>query len=168
MINHVAEIDPRFTKYKYRKSTHEAGYDSMLAAMAFIKLAGNIQRNPALFTRKGGQQPTVISGLRTSPSLFAGIMKELERRASPNKEFSNFFDTESESPPTVDEEYTAFTSLADTGDRQITCLANRGYLVPRLGTVFWAHYGDRLRVFGTQEKMIQLKPQPKVDVLVEL
>lgn len=142
----------------------------MLTAMAFIKLAGNIQRTPALFARKGRQQPTIMSGLTTPPSLFASVMKQFERRGSRISESGNFFDMESESPPMLDEEYIAepCTSLADTGDRQITSLANRGYLVPRLGTVFWAIYGNRLRVFGTQERMIQLKPQPKVELLVEV
>lgn len=138
--------------------------------MAFIKLAGNIQRTPAIFTPKVRQQPTLLSGPKTPPSLFASVMKQLERRGSPNSEFSNFFDLESEISPMLDEEYIAElgTSLDDTGDRQITSLANKGYLVPRLGTVFWAIYGNKLRVFGTQEKMIQVNHQPKVELLVEV
>jgi poly(A)-specific ribonuclease len=167
--NHVSEINPGFTKYKLRKRTHEAGYDSMLAAMAFIKLAGNLQRNPAMFTQKV-QQPTILAGPHMPPSLFASVMQPLDRRGSPNSEFSNFFYLESETPPEKDEKYIADqgTSLDDTGDRQIISLASRGFLVPRLGTVFWAIYGNKLRVFGTQERMIQVEPQPKVELLVDV
>ncbi|KAI2731979.1 hypothetical protein CBS147332_1118 [Penicillium roqueforti] len=154
------EIDPRFAKYKFRKSTHEAGYDSMLAAMAFIKLAGNIQRIK--------RRPTT-----TAPSLVAGIMAQpSNNQAVTKKEFNNFFDVDTETIPLIQAAQIAQagTSLADTGSGRIARLVDQGKLLPRLGDAFWDTYGNILRVFGTQERMVQLgREVPKQEeLLVEI
>ncbi|CAG7953256.1 unnamed protein product [Penicillium nalgiovense] len=158
------EIDPRFGKYKFRKRTHEAGYDSMLAAMAFIKLAGDIQRSPSQPTVKPGPQTT------TAPSLVAGIMAQpSSSHIDPKSEFSNFFDVDTETIPTIQPAQIARAgaSLADTGSGRIARLVNQGKLLPRLGDAFWDTYGNILRVFGTQERMVQLgREVPKQEELL--
>ncbi|KAJ6118456.1 Ribonuclease CAF1 [Penicillium samsonianum] len=161
------EIDPRFAKYKFRKRTHEAGYDSMLAAMAFIKLAGDIQRSPSQPTVKPGPQTN------TAPSLVASIMAQPSNSQNyPKSEFSNFFDVDTETIPTIQPSQIARagTSLADTGSGRITRLVNQGKLLPRLGDTFWHTYGNILRVFGTQERMVQLRREPpkQEELLVEV
>jgi poly(A)-specific ribonuclease len=164
--NHLPEIDPRFNKYKFRKSTHEAGYDSMLAAMAFIKLAGNI--------RRGGSEPLAKASppKTTAPSLVAGVMASPSNQSTPRCEFSNFFDTENELIPTIPAVHIAEsgTSLADPGSEHITCLVNQSILLPRLGDTFWDVYGNILRVFGTQERVVKLGEVPKKmeELLLEL
>ncbi|CAG7949794.1 unnamed protein product [Penicillium salamii] len=164
------ELDVRFTKYKSRRCAHEAGYDSLLTALAFIKLGGNLQRNPALFDHTG-EMPALYSA-EDSQSLFSIAMQQLDHQISSAKSESHeFFDQECEIIPTVDEEQVAEPgrSWEDYGDRQITNLANRGMLVPRLGTVFWSNYGNKLRVFGTREGIIRVTDhQIKVGVLIEL
>ncbi|KGO65592.1 Ribonuclease CAF1 [Penicillium italicum] len=159
------EVDPRFSKYKFRTRTHEAGYDSMLTAMAFIKLAGDIQRSPS--------QPTVKPRPRTStvPSLVAGIMAQSSNQPVARSEFSNFFDVDTETIPTIQPAQIARadTSLAATGSGRIARLINQGKLLPRLGDAFWDTYGNTLRVFGTQERMVQLgREVPKEELLVEI
>ncbi|CAI7585788.1 unnamed protein product [Penicillium palitans] len=160
------EIDPRFTKYKFRNRNHEAGYDSMLTAMAFIKLAGDIQRSPS--------QPTVQTRPQTTtgPSLVAGIMAQPSNQPASKNEFSNFFDVDTETIPMIQPAQIAppGTSLADTGSGRIARLVNQGKLLPRLGDVFWDTYANILRVFGTQERMVQLgKELPKQeDLLLEI
>lgn len=172
LTNRVPEIDPRFTKYKFRKRTHEAGYDSLLTAMVFIKLAGNLQRSPAIFLPKGRHHSTIYSTVNVPPpSLFAGVMQQFERRRVANGDNSHFCDAENDNPLVIEEELFAesITSFKDTGDRQITLLANRGKLVPRLGTIFWANYGNKLRVFGTQERVIQVtEHKTRVGLLIEI
>ncbi|CAI7633115.1 unnamed protein product [Penicillium glandicola] len=159
------EIDPRFAKYKFRKRAHEAGYDSMLAAMAFIKLAGDIQRSSSQPTKP---QPQTT----TATSLVAGIMAQTSNLIVPKSEFSNFFDVETETIPMIQPTQIARagTSLADTGSGSIARLVNQGKLLPRLGDAFWDIYGNILRVFGTQERMVQLGRQgPKEqELLVEV
>lgn len=164
--NHFAEIDPCFSKYKFRNRNHEAGYDSMLAAMAFIKLAGDIQRNPSQPNVQPRPQTT------TTPSLVAGIMAQPSNQPISKNEFSNFFDVDNETIPMIQPAQIdpPGTSLADTGSGSIARLVNQGKLLPRLGDVFWDTYGNILRVFGTQERMVQLgKEVPKQeDLLVEI
>ncbi|CAI7583512.1 unnamed protein product [Penicillium crustosum] len=160
------EIDPRFTKYKFRNHNHEAGYDSMLAAMAFIKLAGDIQRSPSRPTVQPRPQTT------TGPSLVAGIMAQPSNQPVSKNEFSNFFDVGTETIPMIQPTQIALpgTSLADTGSGRIARLVNQGKLLPRLGDVFWDTYANILRVFGTQERMVRLgKEVPKQeDLLLEM
>ncbi|KAJ5940307.1 hypothetical protein N7516_000475 [Penicillium verrucosum] len=160
------EIDPCFSKYKFRNRNHEAGYDSMLAAMAFIKLAGDIQRNPSQPNVQPRPQTT------TTPSLVAGIMAQPSNQPISKNEFSNFFDVDNETIPMIQPAQIdpPGTSLADTGSGSIARLVNQGKLLPRLGDVFWDTYGNILRVFGTQERMVQLgKEVPKQeDLLVEI
>ncbi|KOS47238.1 hypothetical protein ACN38_g1800 [Penicillium nordicum] len=160
------EIDPRFSKYKFRNRNHEAGYDSMLAAMAFIKLAGDIQRNPSQPNVQPRPQTT------TTPGLVAGIMAQPSNQPISKNEFSNFFDVDNETIPMIQPAQIdpPGTSLADTGSGSIARLVNQGKLLPRLGDVFWDTYGNILRVFGTQERMVQLgKEVPKQeDLLVEI
>ncbi|KAJ5770224.1 uncharacterized protein N7511_002275 [Penicillium nucicola] len=117
------ELDPRFTKYRWRAISHEAGYDSMICAMAFIKLAGQIQRGDSI----------------PSPPKSPDIEDE---EASPVVEASDHV-----SLP---------TTLADTGCPEIHALADKGVLLPRLGSKFWEDYGNRLRVFGTMERMVRV------------
>lgn len=164
--NHFAEIDPRFTKYKFRNHNHEAGYDSMLAAIAFIKLAGDIQRSPSRPTVQPRPQTT------TGPSLVAGIMAQPSNQPVSKNEFSNFFDVDTETIPMIQPTQIALpgTSLADTGSGRIAHLVYQGKLLPRLGDVFWDTYANILRVFGTQERMVRLgKEVPKQeDLLLEM
>ncbi|KAL3473972.1 CAF1 family ribonuclease [Aspergillus californicus] len=37
-------------------------------------------------------------------------------------------------------------------------MANKGHLIPRVGSQFWTVYGNRLRVFGTHERVCQIGP----------
>ncbi|CAG7954199.1 unnamed protein product [Penicillium olsonii] len=147
------EIDTRFTKYRTRRCAHEAGYDSLLTALAFIKLAGNLQRNPAICSSVEEMHS------EKSRSLFAIAMQQLDRQIlSAKSESHDFLEQGRDVIPTIDEGQIAVPgrSWEDNGDRQITSLANRGRLVPRLGTIFWANYGNKLRVFGTQEGIIRV------------
>ncbi|KAJ6099323.1 hypothetical protein N7467_000858 [Penicillium canescens] len=139
------EIDPRFSKYKWRKVNHEAGYDSMISAMAFIKLAGQIQRGPLA-------TPTQCT-LRPKPR----ISDSLEKQAA-KSEFNDLFNMDTETFPVVQTSHLVQIpkSLADTGCPKILLMANKGVLLPRLGSKFWGDYGNRLRVFGTVERMVRL------------
>lgn len=137
----------------------------MLTAMAFIKLAGNIQRGVLKPFPKSQPQMTI------APNLVAGVMVQLSNQSGPKKEFSDFFDLDNEILPTVKLAQIAQpgTSLADTGSERIARLVNQGVLLPRLGDAFWDAYGNMLRVFGTQERVIELgKEVPEVELLVEL
>ena len=117
----------------------------MISAMAFIKLAGQIQRGPlATLTQ---------CTLRPKPR----ISDSLEKQAA-NSEFSDLFNMDTETFPVVQTSHLVQIpkSLADTGCPEILLMANTGVLLPRLGSKFWRDYGNRLRVFGTVERMVRL------------
>jgi poly(A)-specific ribonuclease len=138
----------------------------MLAAMAFIKLAGEIQRSSS--------QPTVKprSHTPTTPSLVAGIMAQPSNQTAPGSEFSNFFDVDTETISMIQPAQIARAgmSLADTGSERVARLVNQGKLLPRLRDPFWDTYGNILRVFGTQERKVQLGKQvlQQEDLLLEI
>jgi poly(A)-specific ribonuclease len=117
----------------------------MISAMAFIKLAGQIQRGPLA-------TPTQCT-LRPNPR----ISDSLEKQAV-KSEFSDLFNMDTETFPVVQTSHLVQIpkSLADTGCPKILLMANKGVLLPRLGSKFWGDYGNRLRVFGTVERMVRL------------
>lgn len=133
----------------------------MLAAMAFIKLAGNIQR--------GGTSKTAAKESHTAktPNLVASVMAQSNGSKS---KFSNFFDIDNElGPIKVAQIAQPGVSLAGTESEGTARLVNQGILLPRLGHTFWDAYGNKLRVFGTQERVIQLGNEvSKEELLVEL
>ncbi|KAJ5295715.1 hypothetical protein PENANT_c001G06767 [Penicillium antarcticum] len=134
------EIDRRFSKYKWRTVNHEAGYDSMISAMAFLKLAGQIQR-----------------GSLTIPLQKDSMSDSLEKQVA-KSEFSDLFNMNTETFPVVQASNLVRPprSLADTGCPKTQFIASKRVLLPRLGSSFWDEYGNRLRVFGTVERMVRL------------
>ncbi|KAJ5120704.1 uncharacterized protein N7515_010092 [Penicillium bovifimosum] len=191
MENPKIEIDPRFSKYHFQKSAHEAGYDSLLTAMVFIKLAGIIRGGGSGIFAKDSPGET------TAPSLAASVMAT-PGNATSRSEFNDFFDTENElfdtenelfdtedelfdienelfgtesellPPIPADDIAESGTSLAD-GSELMTFLVNWGILLPRQGDSFWGVYGNKLRVFGTQERIVKLGEVPvEEDLLLAL
>lgn len=53
---------------------------------------------------------------------------------------------------------------ADDEEEEIASKARHGELIPQLGTEFWEVYCNKLRVFGTEERLCDLanEPQPVV------
>ena len=58
--------------------------------------------------------------------------------------------------------------LEETGSADVAQKVCNGELIPRLGNEFWNIYGNRLRVFGTKERVLQLGVQKKEELLMEL
>lgn len=125
-----AGIDPLHPKYTHQQIYHEAGYDSMLTAMVFIKLSAKLCV---------GASPKHPRDIQPSRTLW-------KARAA---NYSTF--AASHSQPTR-----AGRSLADTGSAEIAYKVRHGQLVPRLGSEFWEVYGNKLRVFGTEERVLLL------------
>lgn len=48
----------------------------------------------------------------------------------------------------------------DTNADQIMAKVNRGQLIPRFESEFWRIYGNKLRVFGTEERVCDLGQRP--------
>lgn len=152
----MVEIDSLHSKYLYRGFAHEAGYDSMLTAIAFLKLAthlegGNIPKG------ERGRLEEISYGLATPTTtpvqdLFPTL---------PGNGFQDFFDTEEGGEEQQGKEPVLKHVLASTQSKRINDKVQHGILIPRLGSSFWRMYGNKLRVFGSAEKTVHFGPVEK-------
>jgi poly(A)-specific ribonuclease len=147
-----------------KRNVHEAGYDSMLTAIAFLKTATHIE--------EGGKLPKEMRGhiehmsLRLASALTNPVQdlfpsKGPVRRRGP---FYDFFDIEDEEQGPQAEEPVLQTSplaLADTGSKEITEKVQNKLFIPRLGSEFWHTYGNRLCAFAAFERTVYLGPTEK-------
>jgi poly(A)-specific ribonuclease len=157
-----------FSKYLYKRSAHEAGYDSMLTAITFLKMATHIEEGGKLPKGMRGQLEDISLGLAiasTNPVHDLFPSKGFVVRRGP---FQDFFDivVEEEEPqaeePVVQ---TSVRALADTRSEEVNEKVQKKLLIPRLGSDFWHTYGNRLRVFAAFEKIAYLGPtEEPVDV----
>lgn len=137
-------MHPHHIKYSLRGAEHEAGYDSMMTARVFIKLSSQLRRGR--FTVYVGPSP-----YPPQPDVNYGFMSNSD---------------DAEDTPDADGLSTIFDllRLEKTNDTFITSIpagipaktigmAHNGELIPRLGAKFWKVFGNKLRVFGTEERM---------------
>ncbi|KAJ5083501.1 hypothetical protein N7456_012928 [Penicillium angulare] len=152
------KVDPMHSKYIYRKSAHEAGYDSMLAAIAFIKLSTQLQKGKAEYSEAARLEFLEVPVAREVPVVIqvARQMKEdmVDAESDPDDmiEFSD-----DEGPLTYRRRA---HPLVDTGCAEIATKVRKGELMPRLGSKFWQVYGNKLRVFGTTERVVHMGEIP--------
>lgn len=60
------------------------------------------------------------------------------------------------------------STLEETGSAEVAHKVRNGELIPRLGSAFWNVYSNRLRAFGTKERVLQLGVQEeKEEMLME-
>ncbi|KAJ5159591.1 uncharacterized protein N7482_006595 [Penicillium canariense] len=157
------DVDSIHSKYLYRRSAHEAGYDSMLTAIAFIKLSVQLQRGKFPKGKRGRLEDMVI-GLANNPLPTSAVLELFPSSVPSASEhrFRDFFDTEDEEgeaeekPPMPAAPPGAVSPipLANTGSEEVDTMVRHGLLIPRLDSEFWRVYGNRLRVFGTKEKVV--------------
>jgi poly(A)-specific ribonuclease len=157
----VVEIDSLHSKYLYRGFAHEAGYDSMLTAIAFLKLATHLEGGKVP-KGKRGRLEDISYGLATPTST---LVEDLFP-TFPRNGFQEFFDTEQEGGGGQQAKEPVLKHvLAFTQSKKINDKVQHGILIPRLGTSFWRGYGNKLRVFGVTEKTVHFGPVEKTACL---
>ncbi|CEJ58131.1 hypothetical protein PMG11_06801 [Penicillium brasilianum] len=155
------EIDSLHSKYLYRGFAHEAGYDSMLTAIAFLKLATHLEGGKVP-RGKRGRLEDISYGLATPTTT---LVEDLFP-TFPKNGFQEFFDTEQEKGEEQQaKEHVLKHVLAFTQSKKINDKVQHGILIPRLGTSFWRGYGNKLRVFGATEKTVHFGPVEKTTCL---
>lgn len=159
------DVDDANSKYRFDKCDHEAGYDSMLAAVAFIKLATQLQQGKT--PRADGDDKGNLSEIdlqsTTSPAAVDLLLINMPHRHS-ERTFEDFsgdlisFDEDAgDSDPTGQKTRARpAPALVETGSVHVTAMIKDGHLIPRLGSAFWEKYANKLRVFGTTEQTIFL------------
>ncbi|KAJ5647744.1 hypothetical protein N7490_004116 [Penicillium lividum] len=150
-------IDDQAVRYTVRKSSHEAGYDSMLSAIIFMKMSVQLQKGQIQYCK-----PADLEGMKIcvakEPSQICQMEHQFkEEQAKETKagissietDLIEFSDDES-SPPK------RRSALDESGSEAVAKKVQGGQLVPRLDSKFWRVYGNKLRVFGTTERIMNL------------
>ncbi|KAJ6096005.1 CAF1 family ribonuclease [Penicillium sp. IBT 16267x] len=154
------EIDSMHQKYIFRNSSHEAGYDSMLAAIAFMKLSVQLQKGPIQYKSPGNLQGMKIGIAREKPQIQQieqRMAVDLLREQEASEETIDLIDfSDSESPKPEKR-----AALTQTRSGDIAPKVQGGDLVPRVDSEFWRTYGNKLRVFGTTERVVHLSDASK-------
>ena len=128
-------VHPHHAKYHAQKIDHEAGYDSLLTAQIFIKLSAQL--------RDGGTSKHLgTAPLIPQPNLPPA---HVQKASSSHTRF-DVLQTDETSDSTG-------SSIPAAVSIETSRKVNNGELIPRLDAEFWKNYGNRLRVFGTEERM---------------
>ncbi|KAJ5256954.1 hypothetical protein N7478_013058 [Penicillium angulare] len=148
------KVDPMHSKYIYRKSAHEAGYDSMMAAIAFIKLSTQLQKGKIEYSERARLEFLEIAVTEEVPVVKQVARQMEEEMVAAESDPDDLIDlSDDASPPTYRHRV---HPLVETGCAEIASKVRKGELVPRLGSEFWQVYGNKLRVFGTTERVVHM------------
>ncbi|KAJ5918589.1 Ribonuclease CAF1 [Penicillium verhagenii] len=150
-------IDPMHQKYAFRTFHHEAGYDSMLSAIPFMKLSVQLEKGQTKLGAQGclsGMELAVaseVSQVQQVERWMRQILKQDEDATSQEMEdldLIEFSDDENPKPKQP--------KPAQKRSAKVVAKTRTRDLVPELGTEFWRVYGNKLRVFGTVERVVHL------------
>ncbi|GFF70510.1 54S ribosomal protein L17, mitochondrial [Aspergillus lentulus] len=176
-------IHPQHFKYTTQKIEHEAGYDSLLTAQVFIRLSAQLRDGgvdlPQQKSTKGAQDTSNLQQTYQEVASDAYAERRLQTTSGSAKNSfgskSRPSTTESPKAPTnrllgtrfdlleIEEAMDEVDSNIHIDDRRLSLgptdsvevmqKAANGELIPRLGAEFWKVYGNKLRVFGTLERV---------------
>ncbi|KAF4219726.1 hypothetical protein CNMCM8980_007556 [Aspergillus fumigatiaffinis] len=181
-------IHPQHSKYTTQKIEHEAGYDSLLTAQVFIRLSAQLRDGgvdlPQQKSTKGAQDTSNLQQAyqEVAPDAYAegrlqttsgSAQKTFEQKSRPSStgsprapttrvlgtrfdllEIEEAIDEVDSNIPIDDRRL----SLGPTDSVEVMQKAASGELIPRLGAEFWKVYGNKLRVFGTLERVCVMGP----------
>ncbi|KAJ5638484.1 hypothetical protein N7528_000874 [Penicillium herquei] len=149
-------IESTHSKYFFRKSCHEAGYDSMMAAFAFIKLSSQLQRGKVNFSSTAKADDINFIMAKETP-LVKQVAEQMEKEKIAAKDDSDdLIELSDSSSGQSSQGPTGPPPLAETECPDVTSKVSQGQLIPRLGSEFWQVYGNKLRVFGIVERAMWL------------
>ena len=168
----IVDTDPEHTKYNNVEAYHEAGYDSYLTAQVAVRLSAKLEREGAYIDVERRDSQVSV----TSPQDISNRVAKMELGTSPGSDGSVKLNGAAEgfTPSVAGAKWkrsgdptlgaTAKDDLFEYNPRdrkhrhreeQITIAGG----VPRFGSDFWRVYGNKLRVFGTQEGVCVLDEQ---------
>lgn len=145
----VVETDPDHGKYVNVEAFHEAGYDSFLTAQIAVRLSAKLEREgeyvdpiqEGIATLKFGEDVASQTDGQAEEQGFTPSIANAKWKQNGETTLGKG----AENDPFVYE----------TGEREHRGTDRRGEKMkggmPRFGSDFWRVYGNRLRVFGTQE-----------------
>jgi poly(A)-specific ribonuclease len=143
-----AVIDPKHTRYHSHEQPHEAGYDSLLTAKNFIRQATQLRDafpGPSQLISK-----TPLPGsLNQTKSIGISSTKPSPDKDTPGSRFAhqNVFATLTDGDNEASD-----SDLASEFDGVTVANADND-LIPSFSSPIWKIYGNKLRVFGTYERV---------------
>ncbi|KAJ5611140.1 hypothetical protein N7510_007859 [Penicillium lagena] len=155
--NPVIAIDPLHVKYSGQELNHEAGFDSMLTATAFLKLSAMLAGGSFKRNKIKQHQPN------------GGMKRSQQGRSPVKKSPEDFFAAENVKSLDMIANgwlHTRGSTLEETGSAEVAHKVRNGELIPRLGSDFWNVYSNRLRAFGTKERVVQLGVQEEQEKMM--
>jgi poly(A)-specific ribonuclease len=172
-------VHHQHTKYNTQQVVHEAGYDSLLTARAFIKLSSQLREGgtskranavhgqtaqhipnsivhgrPSELTRVESSQATdlPIGNTNRHPDQTATESHKPAANVGHRTKYDALWEDPIDTPDTSMHPEEVKMPL-QAGPKEIMRMVDRGELIPRFGTAFWKVYGNKLRVFGTEERV---------------
>ena len=142
-------MDGKHSRYQKTACPHEAGYDSLLTAQNFLKQAVQL---PGARSRAS---PTPSQHTESVSVQTRGIEKATSKTTLTKNNGNETMNTRTkfagnnvyEALESIDPEATIETlTVADSGPE----------LIPSFSAPVWKVYGNKLRVFGTQERVFKL------------
>ena len=132
----------------------------MLTAIAFIKLSTHLEDGKLPKGTRGRLEDISYRLVTPTRTVVQDLFPSI-----PQDPFREFFNTEDEEKEQQQEEeqglQTIALSIAYTGSKSDNDKVRQKLLIPRLGSKFWLDYGNKLRVFGTTEKIVYFGPTEK-------
>lgn len=180
-------IHPDHGKYNHSERFHEAGYDSLLTAQIFLKLASQLPKaqqsdssntsytgsewsqhtatsSDGIDNRNvsnlGGIPPTPAAQAETSLQALSLSEAKAARDSRVQSRFAhgNLFDTlaADDTIDQIDDSNVTGPSNTVMNEVKVQEMVAEGKLIPRFDSPIWDIYGNKLRVFGTAERVFAL------------
>lgn len=149
------------------KRLHDAGYDSYLTAKNFLKLACRLPKEHSVESLdNGGGGPDRSSTSQNMPSAYLDSPEE-EEDSNPetlDSDDRNVFhgwdmpDDDAAPYPSEGSDIVPLESEEENDEEDTDMLLKiaKGELIPRFHSGVWKAYANKLRVFGTQERVMIL------------
>lgn len=154
------ETHPDHSSYTVSTPIHEAGYDSLMTAQIFLKLAVQLYETSssreALVSRANGDATEIdLMDLSTEPDEQGKTENTTQQKLvyGHATKFDLLLDMD-------DEESGASSVGPSEQDSLLEQKVIEGKLLPRLDDDFWSKYINKLRVFGTTEEVCDLSVHP--------
>lgn len=143
-------MDEKHTRYQNTACPHEAGYDSLLTAQNFLKQAVQLP---------GARSRASPAPLQHSVSVVVqhtGGIEKVTSKTTLTKHNGNET-TNSRNKFAGKNVYEALEGIDPEATIETLTVADSGpELIPSFSAPVWKVYGNKLRVFGTQEKIFKL------------
>lgn len=184
--NHRSDYPRDHPRYLNAEKYHEAGFDSFITSKVFLRLTSRLntpsQPLPKVPKAPIQEKEEDSKSIITEEEGFIEALSEKKRKAKRMAEkaaaasvtqskfsHSNPYDALSRASPTppTSRPASAATQKATVDPYQVIDGTDSNKLIPQWDNDFWQTYGNKLRVYGTQEEQCDLTAKRKIAPVTE-